>query len=420
MSRWLDLKILLLLIACTAFVIGSSSLGAFAYETVFKESTGYSEGTKVGPVSLQGIESQEAMSKVLEAIDEWKANSSFTLKYQEDVVQLDPSFLQFDIKGSVEAVVNGQASPLLAAVNIDSLKEQVTTYNEVIAKSIDYEKLADTIKGNVVNLKQGSFEFYMSEFLLSINQGGVEILSESVITGFDQEMEAIIEEWVNSVNPIPLKSMESYSLLSTIKSDLISEQRLQGLNVIATGLYEAVLKAGLNVEERHIHSVLPTYSKLGFDAKVKPSTMDLAFTNMSISDVAIGLQLADSSLKVTVEGYAHENKFEVVLKNEQTLPQKQIIQPSPAIQRNTSNLIDEGKEGKIVQVYRNKLNESGAVIESEFISEDYYPPVHAVLQVPLKPDSETIANLKAELDALAEIAESVSGNTAVDEQNENE
>ncbi len=361
-----------------------SNLGARVYQSVFTETSGFSKGTFIGSVDIAGLTSAEAMAKVLDTVETWKVSSTFELKFYDQSVQMEPTFIQFDIKTSVDTAVDGQTSPLLATVREDILQEQIRSMDPSLSNSVQYESLKSEITNTVTHLKPGVFQFDLLTYIEQNSDDQVpKLLSKSTITNFDNQLQKYLADWIKDHNPINVNALESFSLLSVIPGEQLSNQRLEAMNIVANGLYEAALLAGFDIKERHMSRALPSYSTLGFDAVVKPAKFDLAFTNTIPSDVKLIFELIDSSFIVAIEGISTGEKYEVILSNHQTFKPKTVLQYTATLEYGQSRTLNEGRDGEQVEVYRNKLDQNGALLESNLISEDYYPPVHSIVQVPL-------------------------------------
>jgi len=79
-------------------------------------------------------------------------------------------------------------------------------------------------------------------------------------------------------------------------------EKAELLNVIATGIYQAVLPSNFSIVERNIGSSLPNYANLGFEAKVNPRNN---------TDFIIKVQIRqsddDSSFVRGCRGHCHVN-----------------------------------------------------------------------------------------------------------------
>ena len=77
-----------------------------------------------------------------------------------------------------------------------------------------------------------------------------------------------------------------------------------GVCQVSTTLYNALLLAGVRIDEVHSHSLPSSYVELGFDAMVNYGTSDLVFTNTN--ETPIYLKTYTTSEKVCVEVYGQE------------------------------------------------------------------------------------------------------------------
>ncbi len=92
-----------------------------------------------------------------------------------------------------------------------------------------------------------------------------------------------------------------------------------GVCQASTTIYNAVLTAGLKIEEWHRHTLKSSYVKPSFDAMVNSNGADLVFVNDTASPIYIRTLCDDTSASVFVYGvpneYEIERKYKVVKKN---------------------------------------------------------------------------------------------------------
>lgn len=75
-----------------------------------------------------------------------------------------------------------------------------------------------------------------------------------------------------------------------------------GISQLASTLYNCVLKADLEVLERHTHSYAPTFVDAGFDAEVFYGQLDFRFRNSTEQPVRIDASLVGNTLTVSIIG----------------------------------------------------------------------------------------------------------------------
>ncbi|MBU7007925.1 VanW family protein [Phosphitispora fastidiosa] len=158
-----------------------------------------------------------------------------------------------------------------------------------------------------------------------------------------------------------------------------------GVCQVSSTLYNVLLRAGINVTERHNHSLVVTYVPMGQDAAVAFGAKDLKFTNnlpcaviikASMTRDTVTLKLfGDSSLKKNiriVNSTIKEYPFKIVYKNDATLPKGQ------------QTVASNGQNGYRV-VSKMLVYEGGALVESKQLPSSYYKPLDQVVNVGVKP-----------------------------------
>ena len=85
-----------------------------------------------------------------------------------------------------------------------------------------------------------------------------------------------------------------------------------GICQVSTTLYNAVLKAELQVDERYPHSLTVSYVKLGMDAAIAGDYMDFKFTN-------------DTEYPIYIEGYAGGGSISFAVYGHETRPANRTI-----------------------------------------------------------------------------------------------
>lgn len=150
-----------------------------------------------------------------------------------------------------------------------------------------------------------------------------------------------------------------------------------GICQVSTTLYNAVLRAGLEIVERHPHSQPVDYVPPGFDATIsEESGLDLRFKNQLDVPVTISARTEGPRLTVEVKaGLLAKRQVEV------TREVLNVERPRLMAGGNSENeKISAGKPGIRVAVWR--TIDTGGTVVRELISEDYYKPIHAVAYTP--------------------------------------
>ncbi|MEW9053302.1 MAG: G5 domain-containing protein [Neobacillus sp.] len=368
------IKLFTVLFLSTAVIFSSSHFGSEAFGKFSNNDGLYNEGTIVGSVNLSGKTENEAIALLEEKYVEWVNSTKFELRYSEKTVNLDINLFQFDATETVLNLKEGKTNNASLTIDLLQVEEQINIlFPQVDSKEIELTKLTADLTNAASQLQSGTFSFALNKDYQLVESKKA-VISEVVV-----ELEAVSDELYNLIknNPeIQIAEEATFSFLEFAKAQKIENN--SALDLMATGIYQAVLPTNLSIKERNISEKLPSYAVLGFEAMVNSAKgVDLVIVNPNKATYTLGFDLSPGSLKVTLTGDPLLYKYEISKKNQQELKPKTIIQYSPLLLPGKTKVENEGADGKIVKVYRN-IYEGSQLLTSELISEDYYPPVFRV------------------------------------------
>ncbi|TVY09354.1 VanW family protein [Paenibacillus cremeus] len=145
-----------------------------------------------------------------------------------------------------------------------------------------------------------------------------------------------------------------------------------GICQVSSTLYNAVLRAGLEIVERRNHSLPISYVPLGQDATFATGYINFKFRNSSQHSLLIRTEATDRSLTVKLFGQTPpELTYDIESKTIETLqpPVKYVL--NPTLPSGKQEVVTPGKPGYIVETYRYK-KQNGVVVSQEKISRDTY------------------------------------------------
>jgi len=93
-----------------------------------------------------------------------------------------------------------------------------------------------------------------------------------------------------------------------------------GICLVATGLYNAALRAGLEITERHPHSGIVTYAPPGCDAGIYYGQEDLRFRNTTPRSIVIRAITADDHVTIQIFGQTPPQGLSVIVKPTWLIP----------------------------------------------------------------------------------------------------
>ena len=151
-----------------------------------------------------------------------------------------------------------------------------------------------------------------------------------------------------------------------------------GICQVSTTLYNAVVRAEMEVVERSNHSLPVSYVPKGQDATVAFGAIDFRFKNTREEPVYLESFVSGNHMYVKIHGDKREDR-EILLYSQTT----QVIEPSVEVRHDTTMYMDEvkvereAKTGYRVVTYK-IVRENGMEVSREEFSREYYRPVNGI------------------------------------------
>lgn len=150
-----------------------------------------------------------------------------------------------------------------------------------------------------------------------------------------------------------------------------------------TTLYQAVLKADLNVIERRPHTYPSSYTDIGIDAAIDWGSQDMKFVNNTDYPIAIVSWYSKPEIVFQIYGRALPDGMSISLSTEVTAnspPEGPIetlvptMQPGTRVQKRAPHNLIRARAWKV-------FTKNGEFVRSEEIFSSYYPPIRAKIDV---------------------------------------
>lgn len=156
-----------------------------------------------------------------------------------------------------------------------------------------------------------------------------------------------------------------------------------GICQVSSTLYNAVLYANLEIDERTNHGFKPSYVKPGLDATVSWGGPDFKFKNNRNYPVRIKTDTSGKVLKIYIYGLKTNNDYTVVLDPQyvSTVYYKTIYQNDSSLGSGESKIIQSGSNGCKTATYKYLYDANGTLVSSECISRDTYNPHNKIIAV---------------------------------------
>lgn len=370
----MKVKIFVLLTGSVFFIFGFSVFGAKAYGALFSDKT-VPEGVVVSGVDLSGLTEEKAAARLDGAIKSWREKSFYFLQADKELT-LDLTLVEFDVKRTAKLALENKAAAIAVKLNEAAFTAFLQTELPAeIFHAVDRKALSAEIEAASSELIEGILSINLDEYYLK------EKAPKTIIASTSLANETFI---LGNPLTLTIEPKQTFSLASYLETADLQDFDDAALKWIATGIYQTILSANFEIVERHISQVLPAYAEVGKEASFTMGKQDFIFYNPNDTVFEVKLTQNASSLLISLEGLEFEKSYSITMENDKSYKPKKIIQYDPALAENTTRVEEEGIEGKSISVYRNELDQEGNIVSTEFISDDYYAPVHRIEKTALK------------------------------------
>ncbi|WP_394580164.1 VanW family protein [Cytobacillus firmus] len=374
------IKLFLITALCISFIFSFSYFGNAAYGKLFSDQGEFASGTFIGNEDVTGMDKSKVLTYMTEKQAQWVKETVLTLQFQEvtkDVKDI-PAFYQFDVEQSISLAVSGKKNQLIAKIDeekLNAILEEILP--ELYVEGIDQQTLIADLLMYATLLESGNHTIKLQNYLSG------DLIEDEVIAESSTKIsgkENVINMWEGNEASIEVAPHSQVSFLDLAEERGGLQFEADEMSIISSALYKALLNTNFMITERHIGRLLPGYIEPGFEARVdSEKQIDFIFTNPNDHKYVINFQQLDKLLYVSVKGPKTIYTYQPSLKDKQTFKPKTIIQIDAKLPFGQKRIGAEGKEGILIHVFRNQLDEAGKIISTEKIAEDFYPPVHEVL-----------------------------------------
>lgn len=161
-----------------------------------------------------------------------------------------------------------------------------------------------------------------------------------------------------------------------------------GICQVSSTLYQAVLRAGLGIEQRRNHSLPVAYLPLGHDATYATDAIDFKFRNTTGKSLIIRTSVENKKLTIKLFGTMPNNEsYEIESVTLDTIQPKTQQSVNPALPVGKTVIVDKGKPGYVVETFRTHLRD-GKVVSRERVSKDTYRAQPTLIEIgPASPNA---------------------------------
>ncbi|MGP6151066.1 VanW family protein [Priestia flexa] len=385
------LRIFLLLTFCTAYLLSFSNLGVYAYDRLFGSDGAYKPGTKIGSIDVAEMSTAQAKEEVKASIEKWKATQTIDIQYKEKSETLPMDVFSFYLNDTFAVAQTGKETPVSVKVNEELLAAFLNSFqNDPEDKdNLQMDRLKRQLHTQASMLSPSNELLSLESFLPESSQTK-EVLAQSTVAVTSKEM-ADIQSWLDELKQLKIPAQKTVSLNELIQKHQLENLSPDSLSLVGSSIYETITYSNFDILERHIGSEIPDYIDPGFEARISPGKLDLAFFNSNQSDYTLTFELDQGRLTTKLVGEPFFYTYETAVKERKEYEPRTIVQYTAMLSPNVTNIETMGKNGLAIKVERT-VTDGDAVITSNLLSDDFYPPENKVEQRGLIIDEEDSDN----------------------------
>ncbi|WP_438448153.1 VanW family protein [Gorillibacterium sp. sgz5001074] len=164
------------------------------------------------------------------------------------------------------------------------------------------------------------------------------------------------EFWNQAVQEVKIAAGQRFSMNEWVKQ-IVKDKKVdlveQDLSQLASLMYEAAIRSGMEAGERYLHKELPAYANPGFDVAYEPDRKDLTLLNPFENEVQAGITF-NGSLPILhwsgtpVKGWAAPG-LDVT---KETFAPERILMVDYQLTGGGEVKRKDGKDGQLVKVYK--------------------------------------------------------------------
>jgi hypothetical protein len=357
-------------------VFSFSHAGAIAYEKVFKVSDTFESGTVIGNVDVYGLTKEQAIEHITTSIHAWFQTSKLILNYKGIENAIASEMFIFSIKESVEVAKSGQISPLIFSVEEQAYLDMIRSFQDsFLEDAVNHSKLMKELEYVVMTMESGEFAFKLMDYIELEQETTIISSSESQLT---KEQSLLLAEALGSETQLRIPAENSFSFLQFMNEHSLNLST-ELASIIGSTLYKVILPSNFEVTERYISREMLNSIVLGYEVRISSPHADFTFFNPNAIDYSVKMKVQNELLQMELIGPPFLHQYEVVIQDKKIFMPKTIVQYDPKLSFNQTTIVDEGKEGYLVKVIRKRFDKNGGLLETEEISEDFYPPIHQIV-----------------------------------------
>ncbi|QIZ68537.1 G5 domain-containing protein [Geobacillus subterraneus] len=364
-------KLLAVMAVCTIYFIAFSHLGVFAYDAFAPDDGRLGEGTAAGPVSLAGMTAPEAREAVASRVNEWKATASIPLRYQEKQVDLSADVFTFRLEESMKQLVDGKRTPLFVIADLEKcFKALEAVVPSSALEALDVKRLGEDLAKWASRLQSPSSPIDLASYI-SFPDGREPVVSEAAVPLPD----AAVARWLSEERRVTIEAGQLFSLGDWLKKEK-ADFSDGAADLIASAVYQAVLKTNFAIAERYTSRTLPDGVTLGFEAAIS-NGRDLEWYNPNTTDYTLWLRYDGQNVHAAISGLPFVYQYIIRTGEAVDIEPRTVVQYDARLAPGAKQTKQAGRSGLLIEVTR-EVRDGARLVRKETVSEDFYPPAYTI------------------------------------------
>lgn len=333
-----------------------------------------SKGNTIAGVEVDGLKASEIEQTLQSAISMWQSEP-LIVEGGGYLIEIDKSLVEFDLATTISTYETLTEQPWYAfwkdekeihiplqIVNSDLIRLEV----EKVA-AWDTDVTTSNILGQVSLLKMDPVQAEVGDFSSLQNERlAFEIQTIPVESKGVYDLAIALDETIVAPGDV-------FSFIETV-GNIINSSNTEGTSFVASILYATVLKTNSIIHERYSQSKISEYLEPGIEVLVAASeNKDFKFSNNSELPIFIKSSIEANQLKMELYSSANVDQVSVQVVQSDEIKPKSITRYTDELAIGKSKIIEPGKKGLRVFVYRTINGEEQTPIR------EYYAPENRII-----------------------------------------
>lgn len=346
------------------------------------------KGSTVGNVVIEGLNDGEVKKKLNEEIELWKMGDDLILKSDFEKFTIPRHAIEFDVESTFsqikERTKRHYSNFFLGQKNVH-IPFQVYVDENVkeikLLKEKDYINDEKTLL-NVIELANELNENTASIIYNENKEIELDVVAKETIDIPDNLSNAVITYAIKKLDGEVIGPNDAFSFIKTVELPEKMTRSEEELSFLASAFYSLMLKTNFDIVSRETALHKPSYIDDGLDVYVNPKEkVDFIIYNPNELSFKVNFNKNKDKLEMTVSSHSVDLTYDYEIKNKKQIEQRTLYRYSHRLAPGQSEVIDDGEEGFIAEVYRNSFNKNDVLIDTELISKEFSLPKPKIVLV---------------------------------------